>query len=96
MNVRLSLNTDSSDLELSFNIERYSVHSHCTENPNQLSYYVARNFVILNDYDQALSYLDKSYELRELPMVFLKVDPILDPLRNEPRFKALLKKMNLE
>jgi TolB-like protein/class 3 adenylate cyclase/Tfp pilus assembly protein PilF len=66
------------------------------ENPRQLSYYFARNYGILKDYDQALTLLEKSYNMRELPILFIKVDRTLDPLRSEPRFKAILKKMHLE
>ena len=33
---------------------------------------------------------------RESSMAFLKVWPILDSLRSEPRFQALLEKMNLD
>lgn len=37
----------------------------------------------------ALDWLEKAYEERETYMVALKVDPLLVPLRNEPRFQAL-------
>jgi len=66
------------------------------ENPDQLSYYLAHVYTILKDYGKALGHLDKAYKLRELSMVFLKVDPVLAPLRNEPRFIAFLKNMNLD
>jgi hypothetical protein len=37
-----------------------------------------------------------AFDRREGPLMDLKVDPMLDELSEEPRFKALLKKMNLE
>ena len=40
--------------------------------------------------------LEKAYEVRDVWMYNLNVDPVFDPIRNEPRFRALLKKMNLE
>jgi len=43
----------------------------------------------------ALDYLDQAYAERDTEMIFLKVDPPFTPLRNEPRFQALLKKIGL-
>jgi TolB-like protein len=50
----------------------------------------------LGEKNKALEDLEKAYLEREPAMAFLKVWPILDSLRPEPRFQALLKKMNLE
>ncbi len=66
------------------------------EYPGQSPYNIARVYIALNDYDQALKNLEKAYEQRELWMYGLKADPTFDPIRNEPSFKTLLKKMNLE
>ena len=52
-------------------------------------------FIALKKYDEAITLLEKAYEAREIDLYWIKVDPILNPIRNEPRFKALLKKMNL-
>jgi len=49
----------------------------------------------LGDKDKALENLEKAYEERESPMAWLKVWPVFDFLRSEPRFQAVLKKMNL-
>jgi len=46
--------------------------------------------------NQALTELEQAYEMKEIFISEIKVVPALDPLRNEPRFKALLKKVNLE
>lgn len=50
----------------------------------------------LGEKNKALENLEKAYAEREGAMAFLKVQPILDSLRSEPRFQALLKKMNLD
>jgi adenylate cyclase len=52
-------------------------------------------YIALKKYDEAITFLEKAYQEREIELYWVKVDPDLDPLRNEPRFKALLKKMNL-
>jgi eukaryotic-like serine/threonine-protein kinase len=49
----------------------------------------------LGDNERALDGLDKAYEARSPWLTFLKVDRIFDPLRSEPRFIALLKKVGL-
>ena len=49
----------------------------------------------LGEKDEALENLEKAYLERESLRAFIKVAPLLDSLRSEPRFKALLKKMNL-
>ena len=48
----------------------------------------------LGEKDQAFEWLEKAYEARELGMIFLKVDPTLDPLRSDARFQDLLRRMN--
>jgi len=59
------------------------------------SYRVAQVYLALGDINQALNYLEESYRNHGLHMFIIKVDPVFDPIRNEPRFIALMKKMNL-
>jgi hypothetical protein len=50
----------------------------------------------LGEKNKALENLENAYLERESLMATLKVWPLFDSLRPEPRFQALLKKMNLE
>ena len=48
----------------------------------------------LGEKDQALFFLEKTYEDRDgYSLVFIKVDPFLDPLRGDPQFEALVTKI---
>jgi hypothetical protein len=49
----------------------------------------------LEETDQALHGLEKAHEDRSAYMVFAKVEPLLDQIREEPRFQKLLNKMRL-
>jgi TolB-like protein/DNA-binding winged helix-turn-helix (wHTH) protein/lipoprotein NlpI len=56
-------------------------------------YYIAVVYAAMGESNQALDWLDKAYADRSNGMVFLKMDPDLDPLRGNPRFKAIQKKL---
>jgi serine/threonine-protein kinase len=43
----------------------------------------------------ALDWVERAYEERRGWMAYLKVHPVVDPLRGEPRFRALVEKMGL-
>jgi serine/threonine-protein kinase len=58
--------------------------------------YIASIYGYLGDMDQAFEWLKKGYEERDPKMSWLKVWRIFNPLRSDPRFEAILKKMNLE
>ena len=59
------------------------------------SYPVAVIHAALGEKDEALARLEKAYEDRDSWMDYLAIDPRLDSLRSEPRFAALLRRMNL-
>ena len=48
----------------------------------------------LGDKDQAFAWLEKAYEKHDGPLYLLKVSPWWDPLRDDPRFDDLLRRMN--
>jgi len=52
-------------------------------------------YVFLKDKDKALEELNLALDKHDMNVSSLKVDPLLDPLRNDPRFHALLKRANL-
>jgi tetratricopeptide (TPR) repeat protein len=49
----------------------------------------------LGEVDLAFEWLERAYEERADHLPYLKVDPRLDPLRDDPRFENLLQRMRL-
>lgn len=58
------------------------------------SYQFAQIYAQLGDKDQAFAALDRAWTIRDTGLFSLKSDPFLDPLRSDPRYAALLRKMN--
>lgn len=49
----------------------------------------------LGDKDQAFAWLDKAYEERSFPLSNVNMEPRFDPLRSDPRFADLLRRIGL-
>jgi TolB-like protein/tetratricopeptide (TPR) repeat protein len=59
------------------------------------SLYFAAIYIGLGEKSRALDWLDKAYKERNDRLVYLNVDPVADPLRSEPRFQNLMKRLHL-
>ncbi len=57
---------------------------------------LARLYTKTGDLDQAFVYLEKAFDRRLQGMISLKVSPNYDPLRSDPRFEALIKRIGLK
>jgi TolB-like protein/Tfp pilus assembly protein PilF len=59
---------------------------------------IALIYTGLGEKDKAFEWLEKGYEERAIggPPVGIKVEPEFDPLRSDPRFHDLLRRMNLQ
>ncbi len=55
---------------------------------------IAMCYIHLNELDSAFIYLDKAYDEKDTYMIFLKGEPHFDLIKEDPRYLALLKKMN--
>jgi serine/threonine protein kinase/tetratricopeptide (TPR) repeat protein len=58
-------------------------------------YGIASIYACMGEVETALDWLEKAYDEHDQTLVWVKVHPRLDPLRGEPRYESLLKKMNL-
>jgi len=79
-------NTDSA-LRVLAPIEAQSTHGYVP------SYEVAKVHLALGHTDQALRWLDRAFAEQSHSMAFLRVDPQLAPLRANPRFVSLVRRV---
>jgi TolB-like protein/Tfp pilus assembly protein PilF len=59
-------------------------------------YGVARIYAALRETEETFTWLETAYAQRANWMVLLKVDPCFDNLRSDPRFRALMRRMNFQ
>jgi hypothetical protein len=57
------------------------------------TYYVAEAYAFRNQPDEAFQWLDRAYVQRNDGLIELKTDPLLNNLRHDARFAALLRKL---
>ncbi len=57
-------------------------------------FFFAEAYVGLGQKDQALTWLERAYGEHDQYLVYVASNPSLDPLHSEPRFQALLRRMN--
>jgi serine/threonine-protein kinase len=60
------------------------------------SYYFALVYLGLDEKDQAFKWFERAYRERSTHLVWLKVDPIFDGLRSDPRFTELIRRIGLQ
>jgi tetratricopeptide (TPR) repeat protein len=78
---------------------KYLEHLHAT-NQGFLPEALAAAYAALGDKDRAFYWLDQAYTYREnvshdWGLSILKANPLLDPLRSDPRYQALLRRIGL-
>jgi TolB-like protein/DNA-binding winged helix-turn-helix (wHTH) protein/Tfp pilus assembly protein PilF len=55
----------------------------------------AEGFAALGDYEKALAWLEKAYQARSPGLVFMRNHPFFKAIHDDPRYKDLLRRMNL-
>src|SRR5438067_4038546 len=58
-------------------------------------YYVAKIYALAGEKEQTLAWLEKAYDERNPDFIELKVEPALDSLRTDARFRDLLRRVGL-
>jgi adenylate cyclase len=67
------------------------IAQHATE----AAFQIAEIYAWRGEQDQAFAWLERAYRQRDGGLSEIKTDPPLAGLRNDPRYKAFLQKMNL-
>jgi len=57
-------------------------------------YALAGPLALLGDRDAAFAQLERAFETHDRAMVWMRVNLRFDPLRKDPRFASLLRRMN--
>ena len=60
---------------------------------SDVSYWLCAIYTTLGEKEKALTWLERTYEARLGLLVIINVEPLFDPLRAEPRFQAILRKL---
>ena len=56
---------------------------------------IAWRYIYAGDYDRAMDWLEEAFEVRDPILTGIGTSPLYDPLRSDPRFQDLLRRMNL-
>jgi len=59
------------------------------------AYSIAEGYMRLGQKDRAFEWLEKAYEDHDSGLVSIAVEPMFDPIRSDPRFKDILRRMKL-
>ena len=70
-------------------------HSLIVKHAASDAYQIAQVYAWRNERAQALDWLERAYRQRDGGLEEIKTDPLLSNVRTEPRYRALLQKMNL-
>lgn len=62
---------------------------------NAPGWVIARVYAQVGDADEAFAWLEEAFEVRDPNLPYIAVDPDFDGLRDDPRFRELLRRMNL-
>ncbi len=84
------IQTEEPETVVSFLIEQWRLKS---ESTHSLS--IACRAISINDREQALAMLEKSYAERLPWIIQIAASPDFEPLRDEPRFQAIVRKLQL-
>ncbi|HEY4049559.1 MAG TPA: hypothetical protein VGM27_22065 [Acidobacteriaceae bacterium] len=57
------------------------------------AYEIALVYAGIGEKDEAFAWLEESYGVRDKGLTYLRIEPCLDPLRSDPRFHELVRRV---
>jgi hypothetical protein len=60
-----------------------------------MNYWVATTYAALGEKEAAFAELEKAYQAHDWFLARIKTDPFMDPLRDDPRLKDLVRRIGL-
>jgi TolB-like protein/tetratricopeptide (TPR) repeat protein len=58
-------------------------------------FWIATNFAQIGWTDSAFAWLDRAYAARQSDLSSIRVDPMIDPLKGDPRYDAMVRRVSL-
>ena len=74
---------------------RIALNSKSAGQPSLSAYDVAYDYAVLGDKDHSLYWLERVYRVHDLRLPYLRVDPVFESVRADPRFLALMKRAGI-
>lgn len=65
------------------------------QSPGMYRYEIARQYAILGETDHALDWLERAVEHRGFFLVYVRVDPVFEPLRRTDRYREIERRVGL-
>jgi hypothetical protein len=59
------------------------------------AYQIAQVYAFREESDKSFEWLERAYKQRDAGLAGIKIDPLFNNLRHDPRYTELLKKMHL-
>ncbi len=81
---------DSSEAERYLEILNVRYENNASGSP---AWFLALYYCTLEDYETAFIWLQKSYDRHEVEMTWFREEPLLVPVRDDPRYKKLYRKI---
>ncbi len=66
------------------------------EEKGRAQFWIATNYAQIGWKDSAFAWLDRAYAMRQADLSSILVDPMIEPLKSDPRYHALVQRMGLE
>jgi TolB-like protein/DNA-binding winged helix-turn-helix (wHTH) protein/thioredoxin-like negative regulator of GroEL len=63
--------------------------------PQDYAFTIAQVYAFRGESDNAFTWLDRAYRQRDVSLIFVKTSPLLNNVRHDPRYAALLAKLHL-